>query len=71
MHHSLDRIYSKPTDYILCADKECRSLNWYENDTCLVCDGILDSSTQEEDVKIYVDDIIIDWTDDRFIELSV
>ena len=36
MHHSLDKIHSKLTDYKLCG--RCGNLNWYENEKCIWCD---------------------------------
>jgi len=35
MQHELIRIFQKPSDYKVC--RECRAINWYENEECQCC----------------------------------
>ena len=35
MRHTVDYILGKPADFKVC--KECRTINWYENDECVNC----------------------------------
>ena len=38
MHHKVDKILSKPSDYKCCS--ECGNINWYENHFCRYCKSI-------------------------------
>ncbi len=35
MEHTLEKIISKPSDYLMC--KSCGHINWYENKECVQC----------------------------------
>lgn len=37
MYHKIIRVLSKKTDYKMCV--KCKSVNWYENQTCWNCDS--------------------------------
>lgn len=37
MEVSLDTIERKPDDFKIC--KKCKNINWYENETCHICNG--------------------------------
>jgi len=36
MHHTIDRVKSKPEDYRIC--QCCSAINWYKNVSCIVCE---------------------------------
>jgi len=54
MEHKLGRVFQKPSDYKVC--RECRALNWYENEECRCCGAKQYSVTEEEAEKIGVED---------------
>lgn len=47
MEQTLGNITGKPTDYKIC--KECKKLNWYENEECIDC-GKKDFIEDEQEV---------------------
>ena len=36
MEHTYEKILGKPIDYGICT--ACGNINWYENETCHICD---------------------------------
>jgi len=50
MESSLSQIQQKPTDYKIC--KNCKSINWYENQECIGCMGREFSTNIESTVTV-------------------
>lgn len=54
MIHTLDKIESKLSDYIVC--ENCFGINWYENKECIFCNSN----------KLYSDDdMVYNWVKDE------
>lgn len=59
MDSTIGYIRGKPTDFKIC--KECKAINWYENEYCHQCfktDFEEDYSLVEKHIKRYIDDRI-------------
>lgn len=67
MHHTLDRIANKPTDYKLCL--HCGEFNWYENEHCVSCRNEItsDETLNEKSERIISlrEEIDTQYTDDE------
>lgn len=65
MHHSIERILSKPTDYKICWG--CQSVNWYENVHCVNCEHTTFHEMHDATVKNMQET----FQDDMEMELEV
>ena len=65
MHHTVERILAKPTDYKVC--KNCRALNWYENKICRACE----EARFSVETKTYMKNLERDFYDDWQIAIEV
>lgn len=52
MHVTVGYLISKPEDFKICT--RCRSLNWYENESCVNCGNGRFRRATEKDVAAYV-----------------
>ena len=66
MHHTLDKILGKPSDYKLC--ESCGNVTWYENSECAFCgdEGIQDAALMnEKEMGEWMDEEIKYWRDEE------
>jgi hypothetical protein len=65
MEMCLYQIGAKPNDYIIC--KECKHINWYENEKCIDCGQTL-HKCKDYSVEEWVEDEYEYWIDDGWTE---
>jgi len=66
MQHSLNKIISKPADYIKC---KCSQINWYENSRCIVCNSKLPKQVMSDNDMLKFEKVELDsWSENGYSE---
>jgi len=69
MEHTIEKIESKPSDYILCS---CGRINWHERTHCVDCNELLSLETMsEEQMEMWYNEEYDFWKFEGYIDKEI